>query len=386
VAGGGDGRLHEWDLANAREIGVSAVGHGDQVLAAAASTDTKVLTTLGRDATIRVWDIARRAPVVATLADRGNEQQWGLAVSPDGRLAAVGDNAGVVTVYDINSGRAKVRLVGARSRVFALAFVDGDHLIAGDGSGGLRLWSARTGLGSRIIARAHKGPVTAIAVSPDRKIVASSGGDGVVHMWRSSDLGVLASTATEPGGVNDLAFTPAGDVVAAGNDGSVRFWRTDGAEQRPPLVADPDGDVIRSVAVSPNGKTLAVATANVVTLFDLLTGKPLSPLNSQPANPLDVAFSPDGQWFVSVSGEGRVDLWDTAARVSLGPQFAYHDAAVWHTAVTSASVVVTASLDGTVRTLDVLDFRDACTLGAGAFDPMARDSYLGGADTIACRN
>ena len=272
------------------------------------------------------------------------------------------------------------------SRVFAIAFVDSDRLIAGDNSGGLRLWSAKTGLGSRVIARAHAGPVTGIAVSPDRKIVASSGADGVVHMWRSSDLGALASTSRQPGAVNDIAFTPAGDVVAADNDGTVRFWRTDGAERRPPLVADPDGDVIRSVAVSPNGKTLVVATASVVTLFDLPTGKPLSPLNSQPPSPLDVAFSPDGQWFVSVSREGRVDLWDTAARVSLGPQFAYHDAAVWHTAITAASVVVTASQDGTVRTLDVLDFRDACTLGAGAFDPTARDSYLGGADTIACRN
>ena len=340
-----------------------------------------MLITLGRDATVRTWDVARRHPVVAVLAEP-KTPQWGLAVSPDGTRVAVGDDAGVVTVYDTRTGAAKVRLVGARSRVFAIAFVGDDRVVAGDNRGGLRLWNTRTGVALRTLARAHAGAVTAVAVSPDRKILASSGADGVVRMWRSSDLGALATTPRQSGAVNDIAFTPSGDVVAADNDGTVRFWRADGTEQRPALVADPDGDVIRSVAVSPDGKTLVVATASVVTLFDLGRLEPLSPLNSQPPSPLDVAFSPDGQWFVSVSGEGRVDLWDTAARVSLGPQFAYHDAAVWHTAITAASVVVTASEDGTVRTLDVLDFRDACTLGAGALDPTARDSYLGGADTI----
>jgi len=157
-------------------------------------------------------------------------------------------------------------------------------------------------------------------------------------------------------------------------------------EARRALVADPAGDVVRSVAVSPDGTKLAVAAANVVTLFDLATAQALSPLNGQPPDPLDVAFSPDGQWFVSVSGEGRVNLWDTATRLSLGPHFAYHGDAVWHAVVTSASVVVTASKDGTVRSLDVLDFADACTLGAGALDPSARDSYLGGTSPIACRH
>ena len=385
VAGGGDGRLHQWDLASSREIGVSAAGHGDQVLAAATSADDKVLITLGRDATVRTWDVERHHPVVTVLA-KPEKAQWGLAVSPDGTRVAVGDDAGVVTVYDAHTGVTKVRLVGAPSRVFALAFVDGDRLIAGDDGGGLRLWNTRTGQQLRALARAHQGAVTGVAVSPDRKILASSGADGVVRTWRSADLGALATTPRQSGPVKDIAFDPSGDVVAAGNDGMVRFWRVDGTEQRPALIADPDGDVISSVAVSPDGKTLVVATASVVTLFDLTTGAVLSPLNSQPPSPLDVAFSPDGQWFVSVSREGRVDLWDTAARVSLGPQFAYHHAAVWHTAVTAGSVVVTASEDGTVRTLDVLDFRDACTLGAGAFDPTARDSYLGGANPIACRS
>jgi WD40 repeat protein len=270
--------------------------------------------------------------------------------------------------------------------VFAVAFVDDTRLIAGNDRGDLRLWDTSTGTELHAQPGAHTGAVTSVAVSPDHKSVASSGVDGAVRIWSAGDLAPSASAAKQSGAVNDVAFTPAGDVVAADNDGTVRFWRVDGGERRERLVADPSGDVIRSVAVSPDGKTLAVATASIVTLFDLTTDDPLGALNGQAADPLDVAFSPDGQWFASVSGEGRVNLWDTATRLGIGPRFTYHSGAIWHAAVTRGSTVITAGKDGTVRTLDVLDFRDACTLGAGALDPGARSSYLGGTDAIACRS
>ncbi|MDQ1460786.1 MAG: hypothetical protein QOI08_2270, partial [Actinomycetota bacterium] len=383
LAGADDGRVHQWNLAAAREIGVTTAGHTDQVLASATSGAGNIMVTLGRDASVRTWDVAPRRPVATVLA-APKKPQWGLAVSPDGTQVAVGDDAGVVTVYDAGTGAAKIRLHGPRSRVFALDFVDDKRLIAGNDRGDLRVWDISTGTELRTQAGAHAGGVTSVAVSPDRELVASSGADGVVRMWRGADLAASASATRQPGAVNDVAFTPAGDVVAADNDGTVRFWRPDGSPRRERLVADPSGDAIRSVAVSPDGKTLAAATASVVTLFDLATDDALSALNGQSADPLDVAFSSDGQWFVSVSGEGHVNLWDTASRLGLGPQFAYHSGAIWHTAIIGASTVITAGKDGTVRTLDVLDFRDACTLGAGALDPGARASYLGGTKAISC--
>jgi WD40 repeat protein len=224
-----------------------------------------------------------------------------------------------------------------------------------------------------------------VAVSPDGERVASAGADGAVRLWRSSDLTPLAATATQRASVNDVTFTPSGELVTAGNDGVVRFWRTDGSPTGHVLVADPAGDALRSVAVSPDGATLAAATADGVRLFDVANGKERGPLNSQPAEPLDVVFSPDGQWFVSVSRDGRVALWDTATRAGLGPRFSYHQGAVWHAAITQGSVVVTAGEDGTVRSLDVLDIGKACALGAGALDDRALEQYLSGAKPIGCR-
>jgi hypothetical protein len=78
-------------------------------------------------------------------------------------------------------------------------------------------------------------------------------------------------------------------------------------------------------------------------------------------------------------------LWDSRLGERLGTRFSYHDDAVWHAAITTDSVLVTASLDGSVQSLDVLDWKLACKLGAGAFDRRNRQSYLGGAQPVGCR-
>ena len=78
-------------------------------------------------------------------------------------------------------------------------------------------------------------------------------------------------------------------------------------------------------------------------------------------------------------------LWNTATGQSIGPRFQYHSDAVWQTAV-AGDVVVSASEDGTVRRLDVLDVDRACELGAGALDPRAREHYLGDREPLGCRS
>ena len=111
-----------------------------------------------------------------------------------------------------------------------------------------------------------------------------------------------------------------------------------------------------------------------------------APLSGQPAEPLDVQFSPDGEWIASTSRDGTVVLWDSATGERLGARFSYHDQAVWHAAITPDSTLLTASLDGSVRSLDVLNWKLACKLGAGAFDRRNRQSYLGGGEPLSCRS
>ena len=97
---------------------------------------------------------------------------------------------------------------------------------------------------------AHADPITSIAVSRDGGTIASADSRGIVRIWSADDLGDIAATKARPGGVNDVTFTPSGEIVAAGNDGMVSFWTTDGERARDALVVDPEGDSVRSTAVT----------------------------------------------------------------------------------------------------------------------------------------
>jgi WD40 repeat protein/serine/threonine protein kinase len=384
IAGGEDGHVRAWSLADAREVEVTEAGHEDRIEDAARSSDGRVLVTLGRDQDVRVWDLAARRPV-STAIVRGGEPWWGLAADPAGARVAVGAGDGTVSVYDVRSGERVARLAGASGRVFALAFVDARTVVAGDESGALVLWDLGGEHGRVIRKAAHEAPVRGVAASPDGGTIASADGGGVLRVWRVPALREVASTTASGAGVNDVAFTPSGEIVAAGNDGTVTVWSGDGERARGPLVVDPEGDAVRSVAVGADGRTLVVANANRVTLWNLATGDQRASLVGQLAAPLDAHLSPDGEWIAGTSRDGTVALWDADSRERLGDHFSYHDDAVWHAAITAGSVLVTASVDGSVQALDVMDWKLACELGAGALDSRNRRNYLGGAEPVGCR-
>ena len=84
-------------------------------------------------------------------------------------------------------------------------------------------------------------------------------------------------------------------------------------EQKPRATLKGHIKGVRSVAFSPDGKTLASGSYdNTIKLWDVGTGKEKSTLRGHTKIVTSVAFSPDGKTLASGSLDGTIKLWDVS--------------------------------------------------------------------------
>ncbi|MFD9223735.1 TIR domain-containing protein [Streptomyces sp. NPDC060064] len=123
---------------------------------------------------------------------------------------------------------------------------------------------------------------------------AASANKGRLQLW-DTRTGLLSGPALKPAATNDftilaIAFTPNGSRVAAAYDTRIVVWDTASGKKITEFAKD--GYTTESLALSPDGNTVAVAGGGV-RLWDVRTGKPIgSPITAEGGR---VAFSPDGR-------------------------------------------------------------------------------------------
>ena len=196
--------------------------HTSRMQAAAVDAAGRVLITASDDKTARLWSLPDLRPlgVLRPPIGEGNDGKlFAAAVSPDGRLAAVGGILGQsetsVLLFDLQT-RQEVRNWGRLpSVVEVLAFsADGRHLVAGMGTHGIRVWNASDG--SEAFADGGYGDsVYGASFAADGRLVTSSY-DGSIRLY---DVGghlvrkVAAIAGQRP---YRVAFTPDGREIAIG--------------------------------------------------------------------------------------------------------------------------------------------------------------------------
>jgi len=249
--------------------------------------------------------------------------------------------------------------------VSAVAFSpDGKLLATADGDGNVRLWNPVTGqaFGSALpVDTGPGGSVVGVAFSPDGKLLATADAAGYVRLWNPVTRQAVGAPflAATTGGVNGVAFSPDGKLLAtAGVDGAVRLWnpvtrRAVGA----PLLASTSprgGGGVYGVAFSPDGKLLAAADADgYVRVWNPVTGQAVGDPFLAVTNKgvLGVAFSPDGKLLATADGDGTVRLWNPVTGQAVGAALpAVTDGSVTEVAFSpDGKLLATADTAGYVR-------------------------------------
>jgi WD40 repeat protein/DNA-binding SARP family transcriptional activator len=273
---------------------------------------------------------------------------------------------------------------------------DGAELIpeGPEGSGMVEVHDAGTGELLRSW-RAHSVDINEIAISPNGTVVAA-GDDGAVTAWdlrTGRELGRVSSPGQED--VYNAQVSSDGSIIAAGWSSS-QTVRVHDVGTGTTLRTLDDLDRGWVLALSPDGASIAVAPEpGRLAVFEVASGRRVLDLAGESLWAADIAWSPDGQWIAgSIDGSGG-RIWDarTGELVAMlvPGHTGYAPVLAWSP---DSTTVATAGHDGTARvwrrswedfvhvaTLSALSTRDGI-LGL-AFSPDSRLLYASGFDVAS---
>jgi WD40 repeat protein/serine/threonine protein kinase len=293
-----------------------------QILALALSGDGRTFAVGDNQGEVHVWD------AVTGKEQAGATERWTtgeyVAISPTHNqlVASAADSAG--KAWDTQTGREQVFGAGAPLAVIhAAAFApDGQTMVTGDQDGVVRLWDVSNTRDHRYLGR-QSSAVLCAAFSPDGTLIATGCGDGMVFLWDA------ANPAAHPGRerskfkahtdppapvpVTAVAFSPDGKILATASKAKVvKLWNAF-AVGSPKLLEGPTAG-ITSLAWSPDGKSLAAGGEDrTIRVWDAASPQQKSTFQLDSAPPIGLAYQPETGDLISAGQDGRVTFWKTGA-------------------------------------------------------------------------
>jgi WD40 repeat protein len=220
-----------------------------------------------------------------------------MALDRRGDLLAGPTLSGQVGLWHLPSLRP-VRRVGSRGAYLAAALSPDGRLVAGAGADGMiRLWAVRTGKRRRVL-QGHHDAVTSVSFSPDGRSLVSASRDHDVRIW-------------------DLTAGPhaAASCCPVGNRSSTHF----GVRKSPSARLRGHSGTVFGASYNPDGQLIVSAGPTTAGVWDAANGSLLvylragaTPCPGTTCNLTSAVFSPDGRRILTSGVDGAVRVYECA--------------------------------------------------------------------------
>ena len=196
----------------------------------------------------------------------------------------------------------------------------GEIIAAGNWGGGVKLLDVPN-LEERRVLRGHADRVGGISwypgatlpgssVSADSVNLATSGGEGNIHLWSLNQDTPISTLSGHTGRVCRVEFHPSGDYLASASyDTSWRLWDISTTTEL--LLQEGHSREVYALSFNPDGSLLASAGLDSIgRIWDLRTGRTVMILDGHIREIFALDWSVDSHRVLSGSADGWVKCWD----------------------------------------------------------------------------
>ncbi|VTT99257.1 serine threonine protein kinase : Ser/Thr protein kinase OS=Arthrospira sp. PCC 8005 GN=ARTHRO_1530073 PE=4 SV=1: WD40: WD40: WD40: WD40: WD40 [Gemmataceae bacterium] len=302
---------------NPAALMVNLKGQTGRTTAVAFSPDRCLLASGAQDNTGRVWEFGSRKPGERAVLKKDGDPFASVAFSPNSRWLVAGSGAlnGTIWVFDVSDKTAQdvITLRGAKGAITALAFSPDNKLIASGGEDHtLRIWEpVAGGTGTpKAVLKNHTSAIKSLAFAASNTEVATASLDKTARLWtlsriRSTEKAVLPHE-TE---VLSVAYVNSSTLATGSQDKVIRLW--DLTSIKPKVKAELLGHTgpVRLLHVTADGKTLvSVGDGPKCFNWDLGTNKVAAEWQLPPVTTTTFAVTIDGRYLAHGTPDGNVDV------------------------------------------------------------------------------
>ena len=293
-------------------------GHDAPVWSLALSSDGKRLASGDNDGRAIVWEVDKAQPLVQF--DQNDGWITAMCFSPDGETLAQGRADSTIRLLHLPDASTAGVLRGHRHAVIYVDWQpDGTlHTVSLDGTS--KTWNAASALQVPTIVTGQP-QSNGLAFGPDGQSIFVGGSDGSIRSFKipAQDEGIeeAARLPNHQGPNLEIAINhKTGWICTAGRDGVAHL--TNLADPAARRTIDPGTGVISGIDISPDGKSLILASSGELSLWDVHTAKKLRDYTAPGLVANELIFDATGTSFYGACADGHVRKWrvDSASPVA----------------------------------------------------------------------